>query len=392
MTQEPPGDALSQATAFLSQRDIQQRLATAVDGPWTTLWEDWHSDDASGGCYTALSDPARRDRALGSASWDLTEGDGLPGFAQHYHDGNPETSYHRYGNDDGVEPIIIIRHWHGVLPDEYLISEEFVLLMNLWRDPDTGHYYSISDDGSRDVAIEVTPQSIKVRTPLLRRYQAARQKDLLLFVDLRRFVLGLGKESGFAELREDEHQIDHDTVQSIGVGKVNSQIFTRLLAKRVVAPPPQEESGIWPWQADDDYFPEFIVGESDTGQLLRFSCDPDQLGTYFGKNPDAPHYLTPVFFRKSVLQRYYDDPVYQVSASQLQCGTLWGVQIDNHSPGFVMVFLGDIGRDIPSGHRDHWRAHNVAPTSDMSEATYRQSFLAQFAESSSPEGYFQTCV
>lgn len=390
MTQEPAGDAQSQARAFLSQRDVQQRLATAGDGPWTTLWEDWHSDDASGGYYSALSDPARRDRTLSKADWDLTEGDGLPGFTQYRRDGDYETVYLRYGTDDGVEPLVIIRQWHGVLPNEYLISEEFVLLMRLWRDSDNGQYYSVSEDGTRDIAIEITGQMIRVRTPLLRRYQAARQKDFLIFVDSRRFVRSAGIKDELSDLKEKEHQVNTDTVQGLSVGSIHPRrIFSRFLAKRVLAPPPQEESGIWPWEADDDYYPDFTVGESDTGQPQLFSCNPDELGTYFGTNPDAPHYLTPVFFRKSVLQRYYDDPVYEVSAGRLSCGTLWGVQIDNHSPDFVMVFLGDIGRDIPKSHRDHWRAYNVPPTSGMSEATYRQSFLAQFAESSSPEEIFK---
>jgi hypothetical protein len=390
MMQEPAADALSQARAFLSQRDVQQRLATAEEGPWTTLWEDWHSDDASGGYYSALSDPARRDRTLSNADWDLAEGEGLPGFTQYRRDGDYEAVYLRYGTDDGVEPLVIIRQWHGVLPDEYLISEGFVLLMKLWRDPDNGQYYSVSEDGTRDIAIEITSQMIRVRTPLLRRYQAARQKDLLIFVDSRRFVRSPGTKDQFSDLKEKEQLVNTDTVQGLAVGSIHPRrIFSRFLAKRVLAPPPQEECGIWPWEADDDYFPEFTVGESDTGQPQLFSCNPDELGNYFGANPDAPHYLTPVFFRKSVLQRYYDDPVYEVSAGRLSCGTLWGVQIDNHSPDFVMVFLGDIGRDIPKSHRDHWRAYNVPPTSGMSEATYRQSFLAQFAESSNPEEIFK---
>jgi len=53
------------------------------------------------------------------------------------------------------------------------------------------------------------------------------------------------------------------------------------------------------------------------------------------------------------------------------------------------VFLGDIGRDIPSSHRDHWRAYNIPPVSRMSESTFRRSFLAQFAETENPEHLFK---
>jgi hypothetical protein len=93
-----------------------------------------------------------------------------------------------------------------------------------------------------------------------------------------------------------------------------------------------------------------------------------------------------VFFKPEVLKRYYDDPgLYSISDGRLSCGSLWGVQIDNGNPAAVMVFLGDIGRDISSSHRDHWRAYNIPPVSKMSESNFRRSFLAQFAETENPE-------
>ncbi len=54
-----------------------------------------------------------------------------------------------------------------------------------------------------------------------------------------------------------------------------------------------------------------------------------------------------------------------------------------------MVFLGDIGRDIPNSHRTHWLAHNVPPIGPMSESTFRRSFLNQFAETENPEHLFK---
>lgn len=51
-----------------------------------------------------------------------------------------------------------------------------------------------------------------------------------------------------------------------------------------------------------------MIGEDEGGQLHRFNCNPNALADYFGGNPDAPHYLTPVFFRREVLQRYFEHP------------------------------------------------------------------------------------
>ncbi|MEZ5431153.1 MAG: hypothetical protein R3F31_08240 [Verrucomicrobiales bacterium] len=35
---------------------------------------------------------------------------------------------------------------------------------------------------------------------------------------------------------------------------------------------------------------------------------PGALANYFGANPDALNFLTPVFFRPEVLAKYYADP------------------------------------------------------------------------------------
>lgn len=42
-----------------------------------------------------------------------------------------------------------------------------------------------------------------------------------------------------------------------------------------------------------------------------------------------------------------------------------------------MVFLGDVGRDLPASERDHWRGYMVAPDAPISETNLRRSFLAQ---------------
>ena len=108
------------------------------------------------------------------------------------------------------------------------------------------------------------------------------------------------------------------------------------------------------------------------------------------KNPDAPHYLTPVFFKPEVMQRYYDDPtIYSVSDGRLSCAMKWGVQIDNGSPEFVAVFLGDIGRDIPPSHWKHWASYNILPPGRMSDSAFHRSFYGKFVETENPEFLFK---
>lgn len=39
----------------------------------------------------------------------------------------------------------------------------------------------------------------------------------------------------------------------------------------------------------------------DDGNEISHTCNPKKLSNYFGANPDAPYYLTPVLFDASVL-------------------------------------------------------------------------------------------
>lgn len=244
------------------------------------------------------------------------------------------------------------------------------------------------------MAIELNGEQIRIRTPLLRRYQAARQLDLLLFTDSIVYAKIDEKEDAFASIVEPRHIEDGLNQVSLDVGDIrmgDGRLFSRLMVKRVLPPPQQETCGIWPWDRDDEHFPEFLIGEDSNGKPVRFTCEEKELANYFGANPEAPHYLTPVFFRRDVLQRYYDNPtLYSVREGRLSCAALWSVQIDNDDPDHVVVFLGDLGRDIPSSERTHWLAHNIVPAGRrMSETNFRRSFLAEWAETTNPEHMFK---
>jgi hypothetical protein len=104
------------------------------------------------------------------------------------------------------------------------------------------------------------------------------------------------------------------------------------------------ECGIWPYEEKAKPHVEFIIGIDRDGKEVSHSCHPEKLANYFGKNPDAPHFLTPVVFRREVLKKYFDHPErYEISDGYLRCAGLWGLRMDNHSEDRVTVFLGDLG-------------------------------------------------
>jgi hypothetical protein len=126
-------------------------------------------------------------------------------------------------------------------------------------------------------------------------------------------------------------------------------------------------------------YQEFIIDTDPHGKSIKYTCNPDKLANYFGKNPDSPHYLTPVFFRPEVLSKYYAEPQkYSVEDGYLRCGGLWGLRIDNDHSDYLVVFLGDLGRDLSENEHSYWLSFNIPPEGrQISETNLQRSFLAE---------------
>lgn len=128
-----------------------------------------------------------------------------------------------------------------------------------------------------------------------------------------------------------------------------------------------------------------------TANRSQHSCDPDRLANYFGANEAAPHYLTPVWFKRDVLVKYYNDPgKFSVEDGYLRCGSLWGLRMDNNVPDYVVVYLGDLGRDLNVDEQTYWRTFNVTPGGRKpSETNFLRAFAAQFTDPSEPDHLFK---
>jgi hypothetical protein len=377
----------------LRQDEIIRESSTNGDNPWTVLSDSWKTEDGNSvGRYVVLAHPSERKTILERSAWNLSKGDGLPGFVEQSSSDNDESiEYVRYSQcPEGLEPLLIQQDFGNVVPSVMHVSEEFRLLMNLWRDVRTCNYFEIKKDGSKDIAIRFDGNKIEVRTSLLKRYQAARQLDVVLFTDAHVDISCDKTKEDFSELRTKEKKELYSYLRELGDGIKSKGVSSRVLVKRILPPPSRNKCGIWPWDEVFDY-PEFIIKEDSNGQQIKYTCNPEKLTNDFIKVSTVPSYLTPVFFKAEVLQRYYDDPkLYNVADGYLSCGNMWTVHIDNESSDVVSVFLGDIGRHIPSRHRPHWLAYNIPPTRTMSDIAFRRSFLAQIIESKNPEHCFKS--
>jgi hypothetical protein len=119
--------------------------------------------------------------------------DGRPGFSQGPgENGELVTTYHRQGDDREVEPLVLLREFHGASPSTLEIVQEFRLFHNLWWDNERHVLIKAHEDGTAEVVVDVSDDEVRVKTKLLRQYQAARQLDLLLFIDSVRYARSAG--------------------------------------------------------------------------------------------------------------------------------------------------------------------------------------------------------
>jgi hypothetical protein len=373
---QPPTDPIEPGEESILAwfRELGKRL-------WLPLRGHLKHGGVTVGWYSALAPITYRSEALRDPSWDLSHGTHGPGFSQWGDgDGGVNREYHR-NSSEPLEPLVVERSFHGVKPGYLELCEELRLFHNLWEDPHSrGHFHTMDESGTPTLVAVLDAEFAWVSTPLIRQYQAAKQMDLLLYIDsVVRFDPSIP-----APARHEWAEADLNATLAVGAGSGTG--ISRLLGTRVLAAPPVDQCRIWPFESADDDFPEFVIGTDDMGNEVKFTSDPERLANFFGANPDAPNYLTPVYFRREVLGKYYKRPdVFTVEGGYLRCAGLWGLRMDNDAEDSVIVWLGDLGRDLPAKERPYWLSYNIPPNRPISESTYKTAILGEFADAAAPD-------
>ena len=360
------------------QRDVLELVKDPFRDAWTTVYSTHREADGLPSIYCYLADTEARERLLDRVDWPVHAQSFSPGF---------ETSGDSAQFVDCLYPgctyLVAETYFHPLEQHQLLINNEFVLLFNLYRD-NSGNYYEIGESGERQLVIEVG-DAVRFKTSYLMRYIAAKQVMFVQLVDSR---VSSGGHYPFnaVPLCQDECRSDsHNYKIWFSSTPERDYLFSMLYARSIVDPKPQCTCGVWPYEKKDECYPEFFIREKPDGDEVRFTCNPDKLADYFGRNPGAPHYLTPVFFKPSVLDKYRDNPCFSVSERRLDCGTQWGIEIDNVTPSRVMVYLGDLGTYLPSIERKHFLAYEMSPVGQaISEEVYANDFACMWVDSTGP--------
>lgn len=364
------------------QEDIKKFITeTLGKEPWIIVYQNAKNDSQDIFFYSALIPNSETDEVLEEIEFDfMYPYFGLPATEREQEN---QTTYLRFGVSSGLEPLVLVRDFHGVKPSYTEISQEFVHFHNLYYDDSKGRYVKIYDDAREEDVIAISENEIKIRLKHMKQFLAFKDMCLGIYFETTRFInvnaeeLGISKEGADFNQREglyhfgfwyrNEHFFN------------NNKAFSRLLGKKLIAGMRKEDTGIYPFEEEKKY-QEFIIGQDENGKDVVFTCNPDKLANFFGKNPEAPQFVTPVFFTKDVLRKYYDDPdKFSVEDGYIRCGGLWGLRIDNHHDDYVIVLLGDLGY-LSHDEQLYWRHFNISPTGTFSETIFKRYFLAEFAE------------
>ncbi len=201
------------------------------------------------------------------------------------------------------------------------------------------------------------------------------------------------EELGKRSIREEEGA---DFASSLGVGKWmgfsdnTKKSHGRLLGKKLVSCDPSFKPDIFGRQKKQ--YIDFIIGADDDGRGNSFFLQRSEpLQQLWRQQKRAPNYLTPVCFRKEVLNKYYSQPEkYTVSDAYLSCGALWSLYIDNNHPEAVMVFLGDLGH-LSHTEQMYWRGFNL-PSGKMSRAAFKLKHSRAISQTSDRRSLLQAKI
>lgn len=356
---------------------------------WVVVEEHFYTQNEHGGRGCVLVEAGSDEAALGDTTWIGRE---LGGFSI-WSSPSGESGYDNGLTEDrgGVitEFFVQARNATGTSLPQIDVSHPFLWFWDAFEVPNGWQYVSAAGREHELIRYERSEDAwkVEVRVQELRTFLNAYGKSAIVQVDYVTKVEQRGFERVDSDFRNGWAHVDFHAVADFLTAS-DRPSMSRLFGQYVLTGQNTARRPRWEEFHSATEHPSFIYGtHSETGEHLTHSCDPDQLGTYFDQDNSRLHYLTPIYFKREVLQDYVAEPGrYEVTPFRLSCFNLWGVDISINTAGLVEVYLGDIGSKIPHEAWGHWRSYNVPPEGKMEEGRFRRDLLNQWASSPDPIG------
>lgn len=241
------------------------------------------------------------------------------------------------------------------------INPKFIWYGNLVKQNE-GYVDALTDE----LIIKVTPYHIEVKREYLKDFLCALDKVCVIVFDHRRHFNSSEKiKSKYEDISGENYFITLSVSSARGFGG-NYDGCSSIIGKTVISPFKKPHHRDYKYFTEDKEFERFIIDyDEDEDEEIEFTCNEGELANYFGANPDAPHFLTPVFFDIKVLDKYKNDPRnYVVNDSNISFLSEWSIPFNINKERKVSVWLGDLGR-IPFEEQKYWRTFNIKPEGKM---------------------------
>ena len=350
---------------------------------WITVYSYIKNNDEKIVFYSALIPNEKADEVLRKDEWDLFIGKGLAGYIQYSDGKTKETKYFQFGNDMGIEPLIFLRSFGN--KESYLeISQEFRHYHNLYEEIKNKKFIKIDDNGDEEDVIKMNESEIKIKLKFIKEFLSVKKMNLAIYFELDRYSTFTLEDLDIKKLNKvikGGKYIYDFTVCDWGLsGGKNNKSSSRIMGKKLIKGLKNFDPNSLMDGEEKDY-EDFIIGVDEDGNEILYTCDPHKLYDGIRKNPEAPYNLTPVFFKRDVLTKYYSNPQkYSVKDSHLRCKGYWQLIIDNNQDRYVIVYLRDLGRSLSHKEQLYWKSFNVVPDGHISRVMFKRSFLGEITE------------
>lgn len=341
--------------------------------------------------HSALVSDEKLSEALSRYEWDLSKGSN--GVSEIWSDGKWSFCH------DGInvlEPFVLYRSANYDIDNYVELSQDFRVLLNMhdrYVSP-TEHCFVVdNENGDWEKVAEIKGETIRIKLTILRKYLALRRMNLLLFFDEMRFSQQSFQELGLTPImnqivKDDDYIYNYSSlVNSHADGNKSGGWIMGKCVLRYREKDYNRDS----FDQDDRQYAEFIYDYDDEGEPMSHSCKKETLSNYFVANGDNPLEMTPIFFKKEVLDKYYSNPnKYTVSDGAVGCEGSWSLHIDNDHRNYVIVPLVYLG-NLDYSEQLYWKGYNVSPEREMgfSKTAYTRWIEGKLCDPTFPDLQFK---
>lgn len=332
---------------------------------WITLFEKNENKNYENDIFTFCAlldkDMLGQENYMDKFDWGFsTDSFGKAVFGKTYSSGNENLYFNDGETYENFEYLIALRSFekYGI---EVEINPKLIWYYNLVK-VNNNYINPINDE----VIIKASKYKIEVRREYLKDFLCAYDKVCVVVFDHRRFFNSQSSiNEEFKNISEKNLFINLSISNNRGF---NSQYtsYSCIIGKVIIEPFKKPHHSDYKQYTEKDRFESFIVAyDEDEDEVIEYTCDENELANYFGANPQAPHFLTPIYFDIKILDKYKNDPRnYTISDSNIHYLDEWIIPFSINEENKVVAWLGDLGR-LPYNEQKYWKAFNQKPKGNI---------------------------